>query len=77
MYEKGVVASTSQQKESLKPELIQYIGTAVVYFVGAISCVYRGVSVGVLYAFLSSMTSILGILITWLNIGLPRGANRA
>ncbi|WP_249313554.1 MULTISPECIES: ABC transporter ATP-binding protein [Congzhengia] len=74
MYEKGVVASTSQQKESLKPELIQYIGTAVVYFVGAISCVYRGVSVGVLYAFLSSMTSILGILITWLNIGLQKSS---
>ena len=74
MYEKGVDASTSQQKESLKPELIQYIGTAVVYFVGAISCVYRGVSVGELYAFLSSMTSILGIMITWLNIGLQKSS---
>lgn len=74
MFKKGVDVSTSQQKESLKPELIQYIGTAVVYFVGAISCVFRGVSVGVLYAFLSSMTSILGILITWLNIGLQKSS---
>ena len=74
MYEKGVDASTSQQKESLKPELIQYIGTAVVYFVGAISCVYRHVSVGELYAFLSSMASILGIMITWLNIGLQKSS---
>ncbi len=74
MYEKGVSASTSQQKESLKPELIQYIGTAVVYFVGAISCVYRDVSVGELYAFLSSMGSILGIMITWLNIGLQKSS---
>lgn len=74
MYEKGVEMSFSRQKESTKPELIQYIGTAVVYFVGAISCVYRNVSVGVLYAFLSSMTSILGILISWLNIGLSRSS---
>lgn len=74
MYEKGVKASTSQQKEAIKPELIQYLGTAVVYFVGAISCVYRNVSVGVLYAFLSSMSSILGILITWLNIGLVKSS---
>ncbi len=74
MYERGVTASSSQQKESLKPELIQYIGTAVVYFVGAISCVYRDLSVGVLYAFLSSMTSILGVLISWLNLGLVKSS---
>lgn len=74
MYEKGVTVSTLQQRESLKPELIQYLGTAVVYFVGAISCVYRNVSVGVLYAFLSSMTSILGILVSWLNIGLIKSS---
>lgn len=74
MYEKGAKASNLQQRESLKPELIQYIGTAVVYFVGAISCVYRGVSVGTLYAFLSTMASILGILINWLNVGLIKSS---
>jgi len=72
MYQKGVVFSATQHNEIIKPELIQYIGTAVVYFVGAISCVYRGVTVGVLYAFLSSMSSILGTLITWLNLGLTK-----
>ncbi len=74
MYEKGVVASTSHQNESVKPEMIQYIGTAIIYFVGAVSCVYRNVSVGTLYAFLSSMTSILAILITWLNINLIKSS---
>lgn len=55
MYEKGVKASYSQSSENLKPEMVQYIGTSVVYLVGAIFCIYRGLSVGVLYAFLSSM----------------------
>ncbi|MBR4874519.1 MAG: ABC transporter ATP-binding protein [Clostridia bacterium] len=72
MYKKGIVFSTTQYNEIIKPEFIQYLGTAVVYFVGGISCVYRGVSVGVLYAFLSSMSSILGTLITWLNLGLTK-----
>ncbi len=74
MYEKGVKSSVLQQNENLKPELVQYLGTAVVYFVGAISCIYRGVSVGVLYAFLSSMSSILGILISWLSIGITKSS---
>ncbi len=74
LFKKSVDLSIKQQSEGIKPEIIQYIGTAVVYFVGAIACVYRGVSVGVLYAFLSSMTSILGILIAWLNIGLSKSS---
>lgn len=74
MAEKGVNASAMQQQEGVAPEMVQYIGTAVVYLVGAVSCVYRGVSVGVLYAFLSSMGSILGILVAWLNIGLVKSS---
>ncbi len=74
MYERGVTFSLSYQKETLKPELVQYLATAVVYFVGAVSCVYRGMSVGVLYAFLSSMATIMGILISWLNMGLTKSS---
>jgi len=77
MYERSVINSVSQQREQLKPELVQYIGTAVIYFVGALSCVYRGVSIGVLYAFLSSMTSILTVLISWLNLGLSQSSAEA
>lgn len=74
MYKKGVSATFTQAMESFKPELVQYIGTAVVYIVGAFSCIYRGMSVGTLYAFLSSMGSILAILISWLNIGLQKSS---
>lgn len=77
MYEKGIKASFRQTAESMKPEFIQYVGTAVVYFVGTISCVYRGMSVGTLYAFLSSMGTILSILISWLNIGLQKSSAEA
>ena len=74
MYEKGVTMAYSQHKESAKVEILRYVGTAVVYLVGAISCVYRGVSIGVLYAFLSSMGEILGILISWLNLGVTKAS---
>ncbi len=74
MYKKGVKAQVSQAVEGFKPEMIQYIGTVVVYIVGAFSCIYRGMSVGTLYAFLSSMGSILAILISWLNIGLQKAS---
>lgn len=74
MYEKGVTMAYSQHKESAKVEILRYVGTAVVYLVGAISCVYRGVSIGVLYAFLSSMGEILNILISWLNLGVTKAS---
>lgn len=74
MYKKGVSTAVSQAMESFKPEMIQYVGTAVVYIVGAFSCIYRGMSVGTLYAFLSSMGAILSILIAWLNIGLQKSS---
>ena len=74
MYERGVTMSISQHFESVKVEMLKYMGTAVIYLVGAISCVYRGVSIGVLYAFLSSMNEILNILISWLGLGLTKAS---
>ena len=74
MYKKGVSTAVSQVFEGFKPEMVQYVGTAVVYIVGTFSCIYRGMSVGTLYAFLSSMGSILAILISWLNIGLQKSS---
>ena len=72
MYKKGVKASIAQTSENFKPEFINYLGTAVIYFVGAISCISRGMSVGTLYAFLSSMGTILATLTSWLTIGLTK-----
>ena len=77
MYEKGMKATMGQVSEQLKPELVQYIGTAVVYLVGAAGCIYRGMPVGVIYAFLSSMGTILSTLITWMNMGLQESSAEA
>lgn len=68
----GVRLVYSQYLEQVKPELTTFIGTAVVYFVGAFSCIYRGVSTGVLFAFISSMSIILTTLTSWLNINLQK-----
>ncbi len=77
MYKKGVKASIAQTSENFKPEFINYLGTAVIYFVGAISCISRGMSVGTLYAFLSSMGTILATLTSWLTIGLTKSTAEA
>lgn len=66
--------TVNNQRENQKVELAQYLGVAVVYMVGTISCIYRGVTVGVLYAFLSSMTTILATLTSWLSLGLQKSS---
>lgn len=68
---KGVNMATSIWFEHAKPEFTQYLGTAVVYIVGAALCIYRGLSTGVLFAFISSMgiilTTVSSILQIFLN----------
>lgn len=57
--------------------MVLYTGTAVIYLVGAISCIWRGMTVGTLYAFLSSMGSIFGIITSWLSMGLQKSTAEA
>lgn len=70
----SIHANLTNQREGMKVELAQYYGIAVIYFIGALSCIYRGMTTGVLYAFLSSMTSILGTLNSWLALGLTKSS---
>lgn len=74
MKKRGAKHSFSVTFENLKPELTQYVGIAVVYLVGGIYCVTSGLTVGILYAFLSSMTSILQTLNSWFNLALTRAS---
>lgn len=77
VHETVVKVTLANHKETIKMELAQYIGIAILYMVGAVSCIYRGSTTGVLYAFLSSMTSILGILTSWLTMSLNRVSAQA
>lgn len=77
MYEKGIKATLRQYTAAIGPEFTQFVGTAVVYFVGAIACIYRGLSIGVLYAFLSSMGSILAIFLQWMALGIQKTSAEA
>lgn len=72
LQKKGIKLSFSTWLELAKPEFIQYAGIALVYLVGAFSCIYRGMTVGELTAFVSSMTMIMGTLTTLFNLGLVR-----
>ena len=77
MREKGISATLTNHMAALMIETVQFLGTAFVYFAGAVSCIYRGVSVGVFYAFLSSMGTIMGILVSWLSLGLSKASAEA
>lgn len=70
----GLKVFNVNHREASKLEIVQNVGVAVVYLVGAISCVYRDLTVGVLYAFLSSMTTILGTLSSWMTLGMTKSS---
>lgn len=74
MREKGVNMASSIWFEHAKPEFTQYLGTAVIYVVGATLCVYRGLSTGVLFAFISSMGIILSTISSILQIFLNQSS---
>ncbi len=72
VHETMVKVTLANHKEAVKMELAQYVGIAILYMVGAVSCIYRDSTTGVLYAFLSSMTTILSTLSSWLTLGLTK-----
>jgi ABC-type multidrug transport system fused ATPase/permease subunit len=49
-------------------ELLQYLGIAGVYLLGGYLCLGGELAVGEFYLFLSTMTTILGVLTSWINI---------
>ena len=73
MKEKAAGMAMSIWFEQIKPEGTQFLGIAAVYFVGAFLCIYRGLSTGVLFAFITSMGIILSTLSTVLQILLGQG----
>ena len=70
--EEGAKLNYARYAANIKPEMMTFIGTAVIYFIGAFSCIYRGVSTGTLFAFITSMGTIFSTLVSWLSIGLVR-----
>ena len=77
MYKAGLKASLRQYLASVGSEFVNYLGTAIVYLVGAVTCIYRGLSIGVLYAFLSSMGNILVVLASWLSLNIQKTSAEA
>lgn len=70
--EEGVRLNYSQYLAGVLPELVTFIGTAFIYIVGAVSCIYRGLSTGTLFAFINSMGIIMNTMTTFLNMELTR-----
>ncbi len=72
LKEKGIAYNVRVMVEQQRPEFWQNVGIAVVYIVGGIACLKGRITVGVLYAFLSSMSALLGTFNTWLTMGFTR-----
>ena len=72
LKDSGIHYNMSTFKITVRTELAQYLGTAAVYLLGGILCIMGEIAVGELYLFLSTMSTILGILVTWLNIYLTK-----
>ena len=64
----GIRAPFTNIVEAAKPEIVQYVCTALVYLVGGIFCLRGDVQVGELYLFISTMTTIFSVIISWLNL---------
>ncbi len=75
--EKAVGMSTSIWFEHAKPEFVHYLGIALIYFLGAFLCIYRGLSTGVLFAFINSMGIILSTISSILQIFLNQSSASA
>ncbi len=74
LREKGVRLSFSQWLGAAKGEMAQYICNAVIYVVGAYSCMYRGLTMGELVAFINCMGLIMSALNSIFNINLLRAS---
>lgn len=65
----GIRAAYISILAAAKPELSQYICTAAIYLVGGIFCLRGELQVGELYLFVSTMSTILGVVMSWINLG--------
>ncbi|MBE6655761.1 MAG: ABC transporter ATP-binding protein [Ruminococcaceae bacterium] len=64
----GIRAPFTNIVEAAKPEIVQYVCTALVYFVGGLFCLRGEIQVGELYLFISTMGTIFSVIIAWLNL---------
>lgn len=62
--------SQQQWREGVKAEGIQYLGYALLYAVGAYSCLYRDMSLGRYFAFLNCVQLLMGPLMAMLQLNL-------
>jgi ABC-type multidrug transport system fused ATPase/permease subunit len=68
----STTVSLQQHLEHLKPEIIQYTGFGILYGFGAWSCIYRTLTVGEFFAFVSSVNLLMGPLMTMMQLNLTK-----
>jgi len=77
LKDKGINLTFTQWVENAKPEMIQNICTTVIYIIGALSCVYRSLTVGELVAFVTGMGVIMSSLNQFFSINLVKSNAQA
>lgn len=74
VQKKCITNAITNLRANSRPEFASYTGTAVIYVVGSIACLKRGMTAGMLVAFLSSMALILSSLTTFLSMAFTRNS---
>ncbi|MBD3420168.1 MAG: ATP-binding cassette domain-containing protein [Chitinivibrionales bacterium] len=70
--EQSEMLSKRQNLEHVKPEGLHYIGMAMIFIAGTLSCIYRGMTVGELFAFINSVNLLMGPLMMLFRLNLVK-----
>jgi ABC-type multidrug transport system fused ATPase/permease subunit len=70
--DKSLDLAIRRQFEGIKPEMLQYLGIALIYAAGAYSCVYRDLSIGKLFAFAGSVNLLMGPIMMAIQLNLVK-----
>jgi ATP-binding cassette subfamily B protein len=71
--EHGVIQSMRNLYESIKVEIIQYAGIAVIYLSGGYFCIYKNMEIGTFFAFIASINVLMHPIMSMMQINLIRG----
>jgi len=73
MRNKGVMQTIRRQLEGMKAEALQYLGISVIYLAGAFFVVSGQMELGTFFAFITSISLLMGPIMTMMQLNLVRG----
>lgn len=73
MRNKGVMQTLRRQLEGMKPEGLHYFGMGVIYLSGTYFVICQDMALGTFFAFVTSISLLMGPIMTMMQLNLVRG----